>query len=76
MLKNKGTFYNLVQGWVIMAEAAGEFRNVPVLYVASCLVPDASREFSPGAVAVADGRVVAAGAAADVERRIPCNNFV
>ncbi|MGA7105085.1 MAG: amidohydrolase family protein [Candidatus Deferrimicrobiaceae bacterium] len=54
-----------------MAEAAGKFRNVPVLYVASCLVPDASKEFSPGAVAVADGLVVAAGTPADVERRIP-----
>ena len=71
LLKNKGTFYNLGQGWVIMTEAVGKFRNVPVLYVASCLVPDASKEFSPGAVAVADGLVVAAGAPADVERRIP-----
>jgi cytosine/adenosine deaminase-related metal-dependent hydrolase len=54
-----------------MAEAAGKFRNVPVLYVASCLVPDASKEFSPGAVAVAVGGGGGAGAPADVERRIP-----
>jgi aminodeoxyfutalosine deaminase len=41
------------------------------VYVASHLVPDASMEFSPGAVAVADGLIVAAGTPADVERRVP-----
>jgi len=41
------------------------------VYVASHLVPDASKEFSPGAVAVADGMVVTTGSPADVERRIP-----
>lgn len=41
------------------------------VYVASHLVPDASKAFSPGAVAVADGTVVATGSPADVERRIP-----
>jgi cytosine/adenosine deaminase-related metal-dependent hydrolase len=41
------------------------------VYVASHLVSDTSKEFSPGAVAVADGLVVAAGAPADVEKRIP-----
>jgi len=41
------------------------------VYVASHLVPDASKEYSPGAVAVADGTVVATGSPADVERRIP-----
>jgi len=41
------------------------------VYVASHLVPDASQEFSPGAVAVAGGMVVTTGSPADVERRIP-----
>lgn len=41
------------------------------VYVASCLVPDSSKSFSPGAVAVADSVVVATGSPGDVERRIP-----
>ncbi|MGA6993433.1 MAG: amidohydrolase family protein [Candidatus Deferrimicrobiaceae bacterium] len=46
-------------------------RGRGTIYVASRLVPDASKEFSPGAVAVADGLIVAAGAPADVEREVP-----
>ena len=41
------------------------------VYVASRLVPDASTAFSPGAVAVKCGLVVAVGTPADVERETP-----
>jgi len=41
------------------------------VYVASRLVPDVSTAFSPGAVAVENGVVVAAGAPDDVEREVP-----
>src|SRR4030065_815559 len=41
------------------------------VYVASRLVPDVARAFSPGAVAVEHGLVVAVGTPADVERGTP-----
>ncbi len=70
----------LGKGEALMNE---KLRNVPGLerngsahprgtvYVASRLVPDASTVFSPGALAVEDGVVVAAGPLADVEREAP-----
>ena len=45
--------------------------NVPMLFVASRLILDDETFFSPGAVAVKDGVVVAAGTPADVEREVP-----
>jgi cytosine/adenosine deaminase-related metal-dependent hydrolase len=60
-----------------------KFRNVPdfgsngsadgrgTIYVASHLVANASTSFSPGALAVANGVVIAAGPPADVERESP-----
>src|SRR3990172_6966667 len=41
------------------------------IYVASRFVADAEAAFSPGAVAVENGVVVAAGAPDDVEREVP-----
>lgn len=60
-----------------------KFRNVPgvgsndfavaggTIYMASRLVADGSRFFSPGALAVSNGMVVAVGTPADVERKSP-----
>src|SRR3990172_9185325 len=45
--------------------------NVPMLFVASRLLLDDETFFSPGAVAVKDGVVMAAGTPADVERAVP-----
>jgi cytosine/adenosine deaminase-related metal-dependent hydrolase len=52
-------------------ERNGAARGRGTVYVASRLLRDSSTECSPGAVAVEDGLVVAAGTPADVERDTP-----
>jgi|GEM_PF-82271 len=51
----------------------GPARTRGTVYVASCLVADASTVFTPGALAVENGVVVVAGAPADVERAAPAH---
>ena len=53
------------------SERNGKGRSRRTLYVASRLLRDFKTEYSPGAVAVENGVVVAAGFLADVEREIP-----